>query len=246
MRPHLVIPSTTSHKQEPLLPTLEIFARLGMHDLDLNLNHIVERGVAVESVERALAANGQRVWIVSGGWCDFFDASPKSRETDASVASQVALARAVRCRSPASFLRAAPFRVGYADGDDDGLAPTSGGWRTSIATSSSCSRTTTARLPGPEVCRDILEAVDRPNVRLNFDPINFEVAGTDSCRAFATLRPLIAHVHLKGLDHRTRFCEFGSGSVDLTPLLRALLDGGLPWRVYGGVRGTIRSHRAAL
>ena len=26
----------------------------------------------------------------------------------------------------------------------------------------------------PEVCREILQRVDRPNIRMNFDPINFE------------------------------------------------------------------------
>ena len=47
MTPHLVIPSTTSHKQEPLLPTLEVFAQLGMRELDLNLNHIIDKGTSI-------------------------------------------------------------------------------------------------------------------------------------------------------------------------------------------------------
>ena len=42
MTPPHVLPSTTSHKHEPLGPTLEIFARLGMLDLDLNLNRTVK------------------------------------------------------------------------------------------------------------------------------------------------------------------------------------------------------------
>ena len=39
-----VLTSTTSHKAEPLLPTLEVFARLGLRDIDLNLHHILEFG----------------------------------------------------------------------------------------------------------------------------------------------------------------------------------------------------------
>src|SRR5262245_44563401 len=95
MEPLHVIPSTTSHKREPLLPTLDVFARLGLCDLDLNLSHLVERGVTVEAVLRTLAANGQRVSIASGGWCDFFDRDPKIQTTFESVERQVSLARAL-------------------------------------------------------------------------------------------------------------------------------------------------------
>ena len=40
-----VLASTTSHKREPLLPTLEVFSRLDLRDIDLNLHHILEGGV---------------------------------------------------------------------------------------------------------------------------------------------------------------------------------------------------------
>jgi sugar phosphate isomerase/epimerase len=225
MTPRLIIPSTTSHKQEALLPTLEIFARLGMRDLDLNLNHFVERGVEPESVIAAIAENGQRVWIVSGGWCDFFHHEPKSGETDVSVRAQVALARRFGVdrmrlffgRLPIEAFNQAALTVvaanirRLADEHPDLLFV----FENHDGASSH-----------PEVCRAILEAVDRPNVRLNFDPINFEVRGVKSGAALALLSPFIAHVHLKGLDHDARFCEFGSGSVDLTPVLRSLLAGG--------------------
>src|SRR5262249_18725427 len=77
----------------------------------------------------------------------------------------------------------------------------------------------------PGVCRQVLEAVERPNVGLNFDPINFEHRGIDSFQAVQELRPLITHVHLKGYE-RGRFCEFGAGTVDLLPLLRWLIEAG--------------------
>ncbi len=53
-----MLTSTTSHKREPLLPTLEVFARLGLRDLDLNLHHILEDGVPVDAVAQSVAANG--------------------------------------------------------------------------------------------------------------------------------------------------------------------------------------------
>ena len=74
----------------------------------------------------------------------------------------------------------------------------------------------------PQVCLDVLAAVDRPNVRMNFDPINFERAGVDGLDAARLLAPFVGHVHLKGLQDG-EFCEFGVGDVDLAPVL-AVLD----------------------
>jgi sugar phosphate isomerase/epimerase len=196
-----------------------------MLDLDLNLNHIVERGVDPESVTAALADNGQRVWIVSGGWCDFFHHEPKSRETDASVRAQVALAR----RFGVDRIRLFFGRLPFESFNQEALAVAAANIRR-LADEHPDLLLMFENHDGasshPEVCRAILEAVDRPNVRLNFDPINFEARGADSGEALAALRPFVAHVHLKGLDHGARFCEFGSGIVDLTPVLRSLLAGG--------------------
>jgi sugar phosphate isomerase/epimerase len=225
MTPNRVIPSTTSHKHEPLLTTLEVFARLGMRDLDLNLNHMVERGVDPESVADAIAANGQRVWMVSGGWCDFFDTGRKSRETDASVAGQVALARRFGVDRMRLFFGRLPF-----ESFTPAALATIAANITRLAAEHADLLFVFENHDGasshPGVCRAILEAVDRPNVRLNFDPINFEVAGATSGPALAVVSPFIAHVHLKGLDHDGGFCEFGAGSVDLMPVIRSLIAGG--------------------
>src|SRR5690349_12494695 len=90
--PFRILPSTTSHKREPLVSTLEVFAKLGLLDIDLNLHHLFELGTPVRMVKDALAANEQRVWIVSGGWCDFFHTAPEIDGTMEAVATQVALA----------------------------------------------------------------------------------------------------------------------------------------------------------
>ena len=219
-----VFPSTTSHKEEPIGPTLEIFARLGLIDLDLNLNHIVDRGESPETIERALRANGQRVRMVSGGWCDFFDPEPDIEETFASVSRQVTLAR----RFGVDRMRLFFGRLPAAEWSASRLATIAGNMRR-----------LGDRYPDllfifenhdgassrPDVCRAILESVDRRNVRLNFDPINFEHAGVPAIDALRVIAPLVAHVHLKGLD-RGRFCEFGVGDVDLMPVLRDLIAGG--------------------
>jgi hypothetical protein len=44
----------------------------------VNLNHLIERGVAVPDVQRALAENHQRAWVVSGGWCDRYSGDARA------------------------------------------------------------------------------------------------------------------------------------------------------------------------
>jgi sugar phosphate isomerase/epimerase len=99
----------------------------------------------------------------------------------------------------------------------------------------------------PDICRDILEATDRANIRMNFDPINFERAGVAAAGALAAVRPFVAHVHLKGLE-RGAFCEFGAGDVDLAPVLDALQGSGYRGRFTveyeGEFDGTVRLYRS--
>jgi sugar phosphate isomerase/epimerase len=224
MTPLHVLPSTTSHKHEPLLPTLEVFSKLGLCDLDLNLNHLIERGAAVDEVRRALARNHQRVWIVSGGWCDFFDGEPKFRETLASVARQVAMARDFGVGTLRLFFGRLAYERYSADAHATIVANIRG-----VADAYPDILFVFENHDGasshPPVCRRVLEDVDRPNAKLNFDPVNFEHRGVNSLAAVRELLPLIAHVHLKGYE-RGEFCEFGVGDIDLMPALRVLVDGG--------------------
>jgi sugar phosphate isomerase/epimerase len=224
IRPFQVLPSTTSHKHEPIGPTLDIFARLGLTDLDLNLNHIIERGESFETVQRHLRTNGQRAWMISGGWCDFFDDEPGILETFGSVSRQVTLVR----QFGADTMRLFFGRLPAADWSERALTIIASNMRR-LGDKYSDLLFVFENHDGassrPDVCRRILEAVDRPNVRLNFDPINFEHAGVRAIEALQVIQPFVAHVHLKGLDHG-RFCEFGAGDVDLLPVLRELIAGG--------------------
>jgi sugar phosphate isomerase/epimerase len=219
-----VLASTTSHKTESLPSTLEVFSKLGLRDLELNLHHLFEEGVPVGVVEKALAAGGQRVWIVSGGWCDFFQPPPQVDETFKSVDRQAAIVRTL-CAERLRLFFGRLTREEYS------------------ARSLEIISTNLRRLADryhdiefvfenhdgaslrPEICREVLERVDRPNIRMNFDPINFELAGVNGLEALRTLLPLIGHVHLKGLEGG-EFCEFGAGDVDLIPVLRSLLEAG--------------------
>jgi sugar phosphate isomerase/epimerase len=224
MKPFQVLPSTTSHKHEALIPALEIFAKLGFFDLDLNLNHMIDGGLEPSAVRAALAANGQRVWIVSGGWCDFFDAEPQIERTFTSVGRQVALAREFGVDQMRLFFgrlpieRCGPAALATIVGNIQQLADRYADVHFHFENHDGASSR-------PEVCRRVIEGVDRPNVRLTFDPINFEHAGVSSAAALPEIAPFVGHVHLKGYAEG-RFCEFGEGTVDLTPVLRDLIASG--------------------
>jgi sugar phosphate isomerase/epimerase len=241
-----VLASTTSHKREPLLPTLEVFGRLGLRDVDLNLHHIIELGETVADVARAVSANGLRLWVLSGGWCDFYKRAPDIDETFSSIARQVALADAFGV----TVLRLFFGRLHHAD-----YSPAA---RDAIVAN-------LTRLSGlhphitfvfenhdgaslhPGVCADVMERVARPSIRLNFDPINCAKAGVDPMAALGALRPYISHVHLKGLE-RGEYCEFGEGDVDVDAIAQSLVDGGYSGRFTveyeGHSDGTLRLYRS--
>jgi sugar phosphate isomerase/epimerase len=241
-----VLASTTSHKREPLLATLELFARLDLRDVDLNLHHILEEGVSVDSVKDAATVNGLQIWIVSGGWCDFFHGSPQSDETDRSVARQVDIAQRLDAKQLRLFFGRLKFDA-YSAAERD--------------TACQNLRRLSERHPAmlfnfenhdgaslhPEVCAEILQRVDRPNIRMNFDPINFERAGTNCRTALDMVHTFVGHVHLKGLD-RGEFCEFGAGDVDLLPVIDALHSygyrGGFTVEYEGPHDGTLRLYQS--
>jgi sugar phosphate isomerase/epimerase len=224
MRPLQILPSTTSHKHEPLEATLDVFSRLGMREIDLNLHHMIEEGVSVATVRGALRAGNHQVEIVSGGWCDFYDEAPAVEETFRSVARQIAIARELGVAWMRLFygrLKEAHFTPARLETITANMRRLSGEYPDMMFVFEN--HDGASQCPG--ICRAILEAVDRPNVRMNFDPINFERAGVTSGEALATLRPFIAHVHLKGRENG-ECCEFGSGDVDLMPILRSLIETG--------------------
>ena len=246
--PARVLASTTSHKREPLIPTLDVFARLGLCDVDLNLHHVLEEGTAVESVVGAAASGGLRIPVASGGWCDFFHSGARAAETDRSVARQVDIARRLGAAQLRLFFGRLPvedYSPSALDIVCENLRRLSDGY----ADMSFNFENHDGASLRPEVCREILERVDRPNIRMNFDPINFERAGVECRAALDLVHPYIGHVHLKGID-RGEFCEFGAGDVDLLPVLRALeahgYRGGFSVEYEGRRDGTLRLYQSVL
>ena len=241
-----VLASTTSHKREPLLATLELFSRLGLRDLDLNLHHLIEGGLPVEAVAAAVAAGGQHVWVVSGGWCDFFHQPPRIDETFQSVARQVQMAERLGADTLRLFFGRLP-RESYDAAAADSIAGNLRRLSEQHPSMTFVFENHDGASLVPEICRDVLAHVDRPNIRMNFDPINFARAGVEPAGALAAVRPFVAHVHLKGLE-RGDFCEFGTGDVDLHPLLRLLAatgyQGAFTVEYEGRFDGTLRLYQS--
>lgn len=241
-----VLASTTSHKREPLLLTLEVFGRLGLCDIDLNLHHIIEDGVPVSDVAAACATHGLRLWILSGGWCDFFHRAPDVDKTFTSVARQVALASTLgvsRLRLFFGRLSYAAYTAATRDIVCGNLARLADAHPDMLFVFENHDGASLH----PEVCREILDRVGRPNIRMNFDPINFAKAGVDPMAALRAVQPVVSHVHLKGLANDD-YCEFGEGDLDLAPVIKTLLSGGYDGQFTveyeGRADGTLRLYRS--
>lgn len=244
--PPRVLTSTTSHKREPLLLTLELFGRLGLRDIDLNLHHVLEVGVPVADVASTASRSGLGLWVVSGGWCDFYHSAPDIRKTFESVARQVAIARELGV----SRLRLFFGRLHFEHYTRDAFATI----RDNLSRLSDAHPDIVFAFENhdgaslhPEVCVEVLSAVGRPNILMNFDPINFAKVGVDPLGAARQILPFVGHVHLKGLE-RGEYCEFGEGDVDLGPTLQALHDGGyrggFSVEYEGRFDGTVRLYRS--
>ena len=241
-----VLASTTSHKREPLLPTLEVFSRLGLRDIDLNLHHILEEGVAVESVAELrrgprsshLDRVGRMVRFLPGrrrkrrnrsvGGAAGRYRAPARRGTTpavfrpAEVRGLLAARPRHRLPEPVAIIGPSSRHALQLRKPRRRLAPSGG-------------------VPGhpgagrPAEHPDELRS-DQLRARRRELP--------DGARL---VHPFVGHVHLKGLEHG-EFCEFGVGDVDLTPVLRALdrprYRGGFSVEYEGPHDGTLRLYQS--
>ncbi|MBH8580203.1 sugar phosphate isomerase/epimerase family protein [Bisbaumannia pacifica] len=91
----------------------------------------------------------------------------------------------------------------------------------------------------PEVTRELLEAVDHPDLGVNFDVLHVWEAGVEPLAALRELAPWVRHFHLKNIDRHERLSVFApanvyspAGSRDgMVPVLEGACDYGpvLDW-----------------
>ncbi|MDD2710762.1 MAG: sugar phosphate isomerase/epimerase [Verrucomicrobiae bacterium] len=74
-------------------------------------------------------------------------------------------------------------------------------------------------------CRRLMETVGMPNVRLNYDPANFEYYGEDPVEALDEIKPFIGFIHCKNVRYeigKPRYCRIAEGVIDYSRIFKAL------------------------
>ena len=214
--------STTSHKHENNEDVFKLFNNNGLRFIEYNLTPIMDGNIKAELVQKLLIKYNLIVKVVGGGWCDFFYSGQKIEETFNSIKNQINIAEILDCKSIRLFFG----RKKYSAIDQKELDNVVKNVKY-IA----------KKYPGidfyfenhdgaslvPKFCLDVMKEINRPNVKLNFDPINFEKAGIDSDMAYDLLKNYISHVHLKGLLSGA-YCSYGYGDVTLDYIITDLID----------------------
>lgn len=75
-------------------------------------------------------------------------------------------------------------------------------------------------------CLKILQSVDMPNVKLNYDPANFYYYGEDPLYALEKLSAFIGLVHLKNVkkeNGKKEYCRIADGLINYCSILKRLL-----------------------
>jgi inosose dehydratase len=93
-------------------------------------------------------------------------------------------------------------------------------------------------LEAPETTKDIIDAINSPFLRVQFDISHFDVLGFSIEESVAALAPLAVHTHVKDQRGRAPHHEFlipGEGPFDYVRYLRAMRDAGYDGFITGEV-----------
>ena len=96
----------------------------------------------------------------------------------------------------------------------------------------------------PRLCRELIEAVDSPRVRLAYDYSHFDQRGFDLVETTRDLAPLSVFVHVKDRapgEEKVRFVLPGQGQIDYPLLLKTLHAAGYRGAVVVEVSAQIHS-----
>lgn len=181
-------------------------------------------------LEKIIAMYRPRPIAIAGGWSDFAVADDHLDTQYASVRNQLALCRRLGVHVLRLFASHLPAK--YVDDafrarvirNLKRLAPEARAAGVTLAIENHYGITATS----DDVLK-LLEGVDDPAVRANFDAANFVPMGDDAVRACKRLLPYIAHVHCKdarytghGRHEGWEYCEIGAGVVDYREIVELL------------------------
>jgi len=214
--------STTSHKYENNEDVFRLFNNNDLRYIEYNLTPIMDGKIKADLVQKLLKKYNLIVKVIGGGWCDFFYSGKKIVDTFNSIKMQINIAEILDCKSIRLF-----FGRGKYGSINQEVLDTIVMNISYIAEKYPDVNFYFENHDGaslvPKFCLDVMEKINRPNVKLNFDPINFEKAGINSNIAYNLLKNHISHVHLKGLLSGS-YCGYGYGDVKLDDIIKDLIN----------------------
>ena len=194
--------NTGSFRNINIFDALHIIHDYGITDLEFNLRPIIENGISVDSIKRFLSGYNFNVRVAAGGWCDFFTTGEFQVNNLNSIKKQVELCK---------IFGTSYLRLFF------GLLPQK--YTNNLHYNAVVENVVKIAEENPGITflfenhdhnslsisflKEFFSAVKLPNIRLNFDAVNFERGGTDSLEAFHTLKSYIGHLHIKGLNGKS-------------------------------------------
>jgi sugar phosphate isomerase/epimerase len=212
-----ILISTVSFKEKPLKKTFILFNKKNFLNIEYNLSDLMNNKISLSELKTVLKKNNISPKVISGGWCDFF--YKNQEENIASISKQVFFSESLGCKNLRIFygkqekIQSNTFDIIVKNLKDlSSLYPKINFYLENERGLSS----------NPEFCFRVMKEVNKKNIRVNFDPINFESHGCNHFFAYKILKNYIKHVHLKGIDINKRLCAFGKGSVYLDNFLKKI------------------------
>ena len=187
----------------------------GMFDPDISDDEIAQALKLVKRYGLRYASfNGEGDFMVKEGVEKEIEACCRRAETAAKFAAEILIVFA-----------------GWQDRRDDAvfdqvssalkqIAGCAGRHHLTVALENHGGLTTTA-----EQINRILDAVDEPNIGVNYDPANFLMYGEDPLKALKELRHPVVFTHFKSVKHvggKKVYCRLREGDIDYLPILKVL------------------------
>ena len=214
--------STTALKHDEINYIFHVYSINGLNNIEFNLEPLMKNQSSIEDVLEYQQENNINIRMLSGGWCDFFHEWPEIEETFISIDRQVEISGYLKCPSIRVFFGRKKYNE-FISNTFDNLVE-------NIQHVSDKHRHVNFYFENhdgasllPEFCLDAISSVNRENVKINFDPVNFEKAGFDSLHAYELLKGHIFHVHLKGIRNK-EYCRYGCGEVNLDYIISDLIS----------------------
>ena len=217
--PDRILVSTIFRKTDPVSDVLSSFSEMGISNVELHLYRLYKGLESPETVKALAKEKEIQIKVLGGGWCDFFPEGQRFENTLVSIAKQAEIARILGCQKIRVFFGILE-KEKYSNDVSQVIARNLRRLSDSFHDITFLFENHDGMSLFPDFCAHLFAKVNRPNVKMTFDAINFERAGIDSYKAYELLMPYVKHIHLKGLKNG-EYCEYGEGDVDLSGLIKA-------------------------